>query len=167
MSEMRIVPMTPEHGDAVLAIFTEGIDTGHATFEHTAPAWDEYDAAKLPDHRFVAVDGEHVLGWVAVSPTSTRPCYRGVVENALYVTQQARGRGAGRMLLRRLLDSTDDADIWTVVAGIFPENVASVALHEALGFRTVGVRERIGLMTYGPMADTWRDVVWMERRRPE
>ena len=128
--------------------------------------WDEFDAAKLPDHRFVAVDGDDVLGWVAVSPTSSRPVYRGVVENALYVTERARGRGVGRALLEELVASTDAADVWTIVAGIFPENTTSLALHESFGFRRLGVRERIGLMSSGPMAGTWRDVVWMERRRP-
>ena len=164
---MRIVPMTAEHGDAVLAIFAEGIATGHATFEHTTPTWDEFDAAKLPGHRFVAVDGEDVLGWTAVSATSSRSVYRGVVENALYVTERARGRGVGRALLERLVESADAGDVWTIVAGIFPENTGSLALHESLGFRRVGVRERIGLMSHGPRAGAWRDVVWMERRRPE
>ena len=164
---VRVVPMRPEHGDAVIAIFTEGIDTGHATFEHTAPTWAEFDAAKLSDHRFVAVDGDDVLGWVAVSATSTRPCYRGVVEDALYVTDRARGRGVGRVLLEHLVTSTDAGEVWTIVAGIFPENEASIALHESLGFRQVGVRERIALMSNGPMAGRWRDVVWMERRRAE
>jgi len=164
---MRIVPMTAEHGDAVLAIFAEGIATGHATFEHTTPTWDEFDAAKLPDHRFVAVDVEDVLGWIAVSATSSRSVYRGVVENALYVTERARGRGVGRALLERLVESADAGDVWTIVAGIFPENTGSLALHESLGFRRVGVRERIGLMSSGPLAGTWRDAVWLERRRPE
>jgi phosphinothricin acetyltransferase len=162
----RVVPMRPEHGDAVRAIFTEGIDMGHATFELSAPTWDEFDAAKLPDHRFVAVEGDDVLGWVAVSPTSSRQVYRGVVENALYVTERARGRGVGRALLEALMVSTDAADVWTIVAGIFPENTTSLVLHESLGFRRLGVRERVGLMSSGPLAGTWRDVVWMERRRP-
>lgn len=164
---MRIVPMTAEHGDAVLAIFSEGIATGHATFEHTAPTWDEFDAAKLPEHRFVAEDDGDVLGWVAVGATSSRAVYRGVVENALYVTERARGRGVGRALLERLVESADAGDVWTIVAGIFPENTGSLALHQSLGFRRVGVRERIGLMSNGPLAGTWRDVVWLERRRPE
>jgi phosphinothricin acetyltransferase len=165
---MHILPMAPEHGAAVLAIFAEGIDTGHATFEHTSPTWDEFDAAKLPEHRFVALDDDAtVLGWVAVSPTSQRPVYRGVVENALYVTERARGRGIGRALLEQLLESTDAADVWTIVAGIFPENTGSLALHESLGFRRLGVRDRVGLMSHGPMAGTWRDVVWLERRRPD
>lgn len=159
--------MTADHGDAVLAIFAEGIATGHATFEHTAPTWDAFDAAKLPDHRFVAEDDGDVLGWVAVSATSSRDVYRGVVENALYVTERARGRGVGRALLEHLVRSADSGDVWTIVAGIFPENTGSLALHESLGFRRVGVRERIGLMSDGPLAGTWRDVVWMERRRPE
>ena len=159
--------MTAEHGDAVLAIFSEGIATGHATFEHTAPTWDEFDAAKLPDHRFVADEDGDVLGWVGLSATSSRAVYRGVVENALYVTEQARGRGVGRALLERLVESAHAGDVWTIVAGIFPENTGSVTLHESLGFRRVGVRERLGLMSHGPLAGTWRDVVWMERRRPE
>ena len=107
-----------------------------------------------------------MLGWVAVSPTSDRDVYRGVVEDALYVTEGARGRGVGRALLEQLVASTDAGDVWTICSGIFPENVTSLALHESLGFRSLGVRERIGLMTYGPMAGKWRDVVWMERRRP-
>lgn len=163
---MRIEPMAAEHADAVLAIFAEGIATGHATFEPAAPTWAEFDAAKLADHRYVALDDDGVLGWVAVSATSSRQVYRGVVENALYVTERARGRGVGRALLERLVASTDGGEVWTIVSGIFPENVASIALHESLGFRRVGVRERIGLMQVGPMAGTWRDVVWMERRRP-
>lgn len=167
---MRIEPMTAAHGDEVLAIFEEGIATGHATFEQTAPTWEEFDAAKLSAHRFVALDDDGVLGWVAVSPTSGRHVYRGVVENALYVTEPARGRGVGRALLLRLVASTDssanDWDVWTIAAGIFPENSASIALHESVGFRRVGVRERIGLMERGPMAGTWRDVVWLERHCP-
>ena len=163
---MRVVPMTPEHGDAVLAIFTEGIATGHATFESAAPTWPELDAAKLADHRFVALDGDDVVGWTAVSPTSARTVYRGVVENALYVAARARGRGVGRTLLEHLVASTDAGRVWTIVAGIFPENTVSLALHESVGFRRLGVRERIGLMQHGPMAGTWRDVVWLERRRP-
>jgi phosphinothricin acetyltransferase len=163
---MRIEPMTAEHGDAVLAIFSEGIATGHATFESTAPTWTEFDHAKLAHHRFVAVDQDGVVGWTAVSPTSSRRVYRGVVENALYVAERARGRGVGRALLEHLVASTDASDVWTIASGIFPENTASIALHESLGFRQVGVRERIGLMEVGPMAGVWRDVVWMERRRP-
>lgn len=165
---MRVEPMTAERGDQVLAIFAEGIDTGHATFESTAPTWTEFDRTKLPEHRFVALDDDgSVLGWAAVSPTSARHVYRGVVENALYVTEQARGRGVGRALLERLIASADAGDIWTIVSGIFPENTGSLALHESLGFRRVGVRERVGLMPLGPMAGQWRDVVWIERRRPD
>ena len=107
-----------------------------------------------------------VPGRVGASGTPTGQVYRGVVENALYVTERARGRGVGRALLERLVASTDGGEVWTIVSGIFPENVASIALHESLGFRRVGVPERIGLMQVGPMAGTWRDVVWMERRRP-
>lgn len=156
--------MRPEHADAVLAIFGEGIATGHATFETTVPDWAGFDAAKLADHRLVATEGGRVLGWAAVSPTSSRAVYRGVVEDALYVREDARGRGAGRALLSALLASTERAGLWTVTTGIFPENAASLHLHESLGFRRVGVRERLGLMQVGPLAGRWRDVVWLEHR---
>lgn len=168
---VHVVPMRPEHGDAVLDIFTEGISTGHATFESAAPTWAEFDAAKLSDHRFAALYGDTVLGWVAISRTSPRHVYRGVVEIALYVAERSRGRGIGRTLLEHLVAAADssagDGDVWTIVAGIFPENTASLALHESLGFQRVGVRERIGLMPHGPLQGTWRDVVWLERRRAE
>ena len=160
--------MTAAHGEAVLAIFDEGIAFGHATFETDAPTWEDFDAAKLADHRFVALDNDgEVVGWVAVSPTSGRNVYRGVVEDALYVAERARGRGVGRALLERLVASTDAGEVWTICAGIFPENVGSLGLHESLGFRRVGVRERIGVMERGPLTGTWRDVVWLERRRPD
>lgn len=160
--------MTAAHGEAVLAIFAEGIAFGHATFETDAPTWEDFDAAKLADHRFVALDDDgEVVGWVAVSPTSGRNVYRGVVEDALYVAERARGRGVGRALLERLVASTDAGEVWTICAGIFPENVGSLGLHESLGFRRVGVRERIGVMERGPLTGTWRDVVWLERRRPD
>lgn len=156
--------MRPEHAAAVLGIFGEGIATGHATFETTVPDWAGFDAAKLAEHRLVAVEDDRVLGWAAVSPTSSRAVYRGVVEDALYVSEAARGRGVGRALLSALVASTEQAGLWTVTAGVFPENVASLHLHESLGFRRLGVRERLGLMQVGPLAGHWRDVVWLERR---
>ncbi|MGJ9412584.1 GNAT family N-acetyltransferase [Aeromicrobium sp. CF4.19] len=161
---MHVEAMRPEHGPAVLEIFGEGIATGHATFETQVPSWGVFDSAKLADHRFVAVEEDRVVGWAAVSPTSSRAVYRGVVEDALYVSDQARGRGVGRALLTELVRSTERAGIWTITSGIFPENATSLALHESLGFRRVGVRERLGLMQVGPLSGTWRDVVWLERR---
>lgn len=161
---LDVAPMRSEHAADVLEIFADGIAGGNASFESTPPTWEQFTAAKLDDHRFVALDGDRVVGWVAVSPTSARAVYAGVVEDALYVRSGEQGRGVGRALMARLLESTDAAGIWTVSAGIFPENAASLALHERFGFRRVGVRERLGLMPLGPHAGRWRDVVWLERR---
>jgi len=156
--------MTADHAHAIAAIFTEGITTGNATFESEAPDWQAFDAAKLEDHRLVALDGDQALGWTALSPTSSRRVYRGVCEVALYVAESARGRGVGRSLLTALVESSEAGGIWMLQAGIFPENTASLALHESCGFRRVGVRERVGLMPSGPHAGQWRDVVLLERR---
>ena len=156
---MRIEPMTQRHAAAVLAIYQAGIDEGDATFETRAPAWPEFTAARLPDHRYVASHGADVLGWVAVSPVSSRCVYAGVVEHSVYVHPGARGQGVGRQLLAALITSTEAAGIWTIQSGIFPENTASVALHHVAGFRTVGRRERVGRQ-HG----RWRDVLLLERR---
>ncbi|MFF9978042.1 GNAT family N-acetyltransferase [Streptomyces erythrochromogenes] len=158
---MRIAPMRPEHAEQVLAIYQQGIDEGNATFETTAPTWEAFDKGQLHDHRLVALDGDRVLGWAAVVPVSDRCAYAGVVEHSVYVHPDARGRGVGLTLLTALLDSTDAAGIWTVQTGIFPENTASLALHQRAGFRIIGTRERIG-RHHG----TWRDVVLLERRSP-
>jgi L-amino acid N-acyltransferase YncA len=161
--EVRIVPMTRVHADAVLAIYQQGIDEGNATFETAAPAWENFDKTKLSGHRFVAVDDDDgaVRGWVAVTPVSDRCAYAGVVEHSVYVHPDARGRGIGSALLEYLIRSTEAAGIWTIQSGIFPENAASLALHERAGFRVIGTRERIGRQ-HG----TWRDVLLIERRSP-
>ncbi|MBO3087869.1 GNAT family N-acetyltransferase [Cellulomonas dongxiuzhuiae] len=161
---LRVVPMRPAHAPAVLDVHAAGIATGLATFESQPPAWDEFDAGHLPEHRFVALDGGDVVGWVAVSPVSRRRVYAGVVEHSVYVAPAARGRGVGRVLLERLLASARVGGLWTVQGGVFPQNVASLALHAAAGFRVVGTRERLGLMTHGPLAGTWLDVVLLEKR---
>ncbi|MEU2262126.1 N-acetyltransferase family protein [Streptomyces sp. NPDC019645] len=157
-----IVPLTADHADEVLAIYRAGIAEGNATFETTAPDWPAFDAAKLPGHRFVAADENGaVLGWVAATRVSDRCVYAGVVEHSVYVHPDARGRGVAASLLEALIDSTEAAGIWTIQSGIFPENTASLALHERAGFRVIGLRERIGLH-HG----VWRDVVLLERRSP-
>ena len=148
---------------AVEAIFAEGIATGNATFEQQTPTWQSFDAGKLAAPRLVFDDGE-VRGWAVVSPTSSRPAYRGVVENSVYVSASARGRGIGAALLEALIESCEAAGVWTIQSGIFPENEASLALHRTHGFREVGRRERIAQMPYGPHAGRWRDVVFVERR---
>jgi L-amino acid N-acyltransferase YncA len=146
---------------AVERIYAEGIATGDATFETEPPAWDAFDAGRLPGHRLVAVEGDEVVGWAALSPTSARACYAGVVEHSVYVSATARGRGIGRELLDALLASADDAGLWTVQTSIFPENIASLALHERAGFRVVGRRERIAQLN-----GAWRDTLLLERRAP-
>ncbi|MEU2242642.1 N-acetyltransferase family protein [Streptomyces sp. NPDC018338] len=159
---VTVVPLTAEHAEQVVAIYQAGIDEGNATFETTAPTWERFDAAKLPAHRFAAVDETGtVLGWVAASAVSDRCAYAGVVEHSVYVHPGARGRGIASALLGALIASTEAAGIWTVQSGIFPENTASLAVHERAGFRVIGTRERIGRL-HG----RWRDTVLVERRSP-
>ena len=161
--EPVVVAMVPDHADQVLAVYQAGIDEGDATFETAAPDWSGFDAGRLPEHRWVALDGEAgpVLGWVAVSAVSSRPVYAGVVEHSVYVHPDARGRGVGGRLLDTLIASTEAAGVWTLQSGIFPENTASLALHARRGFRTIGTRERVA-RHHG----VWRDVVLLERRSP-
>jgi L-amino acid N-acyltransferase YncA len=151
--------MLPSDWPEVRRIYLEGISTGNATFETEAPSWEKWDTGHLAGCRLVVHDGAKVLGWVALSPISSRHIYRGVTEVSVYVAQSARGKGIGKVLLRALIESSEYCGIWTLQAGIFPENVASIALHQSLGFREVGRRERIG-----KMKDRWRDVILLERR---
>jgi L-amino acid N-acyltransferase YncA len=144
----------------VLAVYQAGLDTGQASFETTAPDWEAFDAAKLPGHRFTAADGDgEVLGWVTISPVSARHVYAGVVEHSVYVRPGHHRRGIGAALLRALMASTDAVGIWTIQSSIFPENTASVRLHQQAGFRVVGTRERPA-RHHG----RWRDTVLIERR---
>ncbi|WP_318307710.1 GNAT family N-acetyltransferase [Amycolatopsis solani] len=156
----QVVAMTAEHAGQVLAIYQAGLDTGQASFETTAPAWEAWDAAHLPEHRLAAVDSAgRVIGWAAVSAVSSRCVYAGVVEHSVYVDPAAQGRGVGQALLAALIASTEDAGIWTIQSGVFPENTASRELHRRAGFREIGIRERVG-QHHG----LWRDVVMIERR---
>ncbi len=161
---VRLRAMTAADWPAVATIYQAGIDDGNATFEDAPPSWDAFDAGRIEACRLVAVDGATVLGWAAVSPISARPAYAGVVEHSVYVAAAARGRGVGRALLDRLIQDSEAASIWTIQASIFPENAASLTLHQRAGFRVIGRRERIALMTYGPLAGTWRDTLLIERR---
>jgi L-amino acid N-acyltransferase YncA len=158
-TRVDIRDLRPEQWPEVASIFQAGIDTGHATFETAPPSWEAWDRAHLAGLRLVATGDEHVLGWAALSRVSARPCYAGVAEVSVYVAPEATGRGIGRALLETLIARAEGAGIWTIQAGIFPENTASLALHEKCGFRVVGTRERIG-----ELHGVWRDVVLMERR---
>jgi L-amino acid N-acyltransferase YncA len=151
--------MTASDWPRVREIYAEGIATGNATFATEAPEWQQWDAHHLPSCRLVAGHDDQILGWAALSSVSSRRVYAGVAEVSVYVSAAVRGHGVGKALLRELILTSERQGIWTLQAGIFPENVASVALHEALGFRQVGVRERLG-----QLAAQWRDVLLLERR---
>ena len=151
--------MKEEDWPAVKSIYQEGIATGNATFETEVPDWEKWDKSHLRDCRFVASSADEIVGWVALSPVSTRCVYQGVAELSLYVKSSAREQGIGKALLKAAIEESEQAGIWTLQAGIFPENTASIALCKACGFREVGVREKIGRMN-----GRWRDVILMERR---
>jgi len=161
---MMVRPMTPEDWPSVAEIYREGIEDGEATFETRVPSWEHFDTGKTAQLRLVAVDDDRILGWAAAAPVSAREAYRGVVEHSLYVLRAARGRGIGRLLLGAFVKAADDAGVWTIQASVFPENTASLRLHEAAGFRVVGRRERIARADAGPHAGSWRDTVLIERR---
>lgn len=147
--------------EQVRAIYLEGIATGFATFETDAPAWEKWDAGHLRKARLVARDGDRILGWAALSPVSDRCVYGGVAEVSVYVGEHGRGHGVGRALLRALIEASERSGIWTLQAGVFPENTASIKLHLRCGFREVGRRERIGKLN-----GAWRDTLLLERRSP-
>ncbi len=151
----------PSDWPAIARIYEEGIATRNATFETDVPSWEAWDAAHLPAPRLVAEEGGEVVGWIAVSPVSRRDAYRGVVEHSVYVTESARGKGMGRALLARLVEDAPACGIWTIQTSIFPENAATVALHEAAGFRLVGRRERVARLD-----GVWRDTLLLELRLP-
>jgi phosphinothricin acetyltransferase len=159
--KMLLRAMEPGDWPAVLAIYLSGITTGNATFETDAPSWQQWDAAHLPFARIVAVSASEneVIGWAALSRVSSRTAYSGVAEVSVYVASNVRGMGVGRNLLESLIQTSERNEIWTLQASIFPENMASIALHVGCGFREVGVRKRIA-----QLHGTWRDTVLFERR---
>jgi L-amino acid N-acyltransferase YncA len=159
---LDVEPMTLDDGPAVLDIFSQGIATGIATFETATPDWDRWQAGHRRDCRFVARLAGRVVGWTALSPYSGRAVYAGVAWESVYVDAGARGRGVGRALLATLIPASEAAGVWTLLAGVQAENAASLALHEAAGFRRIGVQERVGRDAAG----VWRDVVLLERRSP-
>jgi phosphinothricin acetyltransferase len=157
--ETPIGPMVAEDWAEVSRIYREGIATGNATFETEAPSWEEWDAGHRPSPRLVARGAGGLLGWAALSPVSARAVYSGVAEVSVYVAASARGRGVGRALLAELIRQSEGDGIWTLQAGIFPENESSIALHRRCDFRIVGVRKRLGRL-----GGVWRDVMLLERR---
>ena len=156
---MQIINLLPAHWDAVKKIYEEGIATGNATFQTGTPGWDDWDKAHSIKPRLVAIENNEVLGWAAITPVSGRCVYAGVGEVSVYVGAGARGKGIGKQLLQTLIEESEKENFWTLQAGIFPENMASIAIHHACGFRTIGIRERIG-----QMKGVWRDTVLLERR---
>jgi L-amino acid N-acyltransferase YncA len=156
---IAIESMAAADWDDVRRIYAEGIATGNATMETEPPPWESWDKAHRPDCRLVARDGRRMLGWAALSRVSERCAYGGVAEVSVYVSQDARGRGVGHRLLEELVRASEEAGVWTLQAGIFPENTASLEIHQRCGFRVVGVREKLGKL--GP---AWRDVALLERR---
>ena len=157
---MHIRALQPTDWHSVKTIYEQGIATGNATFESRAPDWEAWDAAHRPDCRFVVEDqAGQVCGWAALTPVSGRCVYAGVAEVSVYIAESCRGMGIGRLLLSALVEASEQVGLWTLQAGIFPENTGSLALHERAGFRLIGRRERIG-----QMHGQWRDTVLLERR---
>lgn len=157
--DISVGAMEADDWDAVRAIYQEGIATGNATFEKSVPEWKKWDKEHLRACRLVARAGREVLGWAALTPVSGRCVYAGVAEVSVYVAGRARGRGIGLALLSALVSASEREGLWTLQAGIFPENAASIELHKRAGFRIVGTRERLDCLD-----GRWRDVVLMERR---
>jgi L-amino acid N-acyltransferase YncA len=161
-SDIEVRPLEPSDWPRVEAIYTAGIATGNATFETAAPPWPDWDSTHRPDLRYVATQNDQVVGWIAASNVSDRCCYAGVIEHSVYIHPDYIGKGIGKLLLSMLVDAAEAAGIWTIQSGIFPENSASIALHHACGFRTIGRRERLG-----QLRGTWRDVLLLEHRRSD
>jgi L-amino acid N-acyltransferase YncA len=156
---VEVRDLRPEDWAEVARIYAEGIATGNATFETEVPSWAAWDAAHLARHRFLAERDGRVVGWIALSPASQRPCYAGVAEISVYVAEAARGNGVGTELLAAVVASAERDGLWTLQTSVFPENEPSLALLRRFGFRTVGTRERIG-----QLHGIWRDTVLVERR---
>ena len=156
---IEIKPLEPLHWNEVRRIYEEGLHTDNATFQTSAPEWDEWDKTHLQTGRLIAIENEKIIGWAALTPVSGRCVYGGVAEISVYVSENARGKGVGKELLKSLIENSEANGFWTLQAGIFPENVASIKIHEATGFRIIGRREKIGQMN-----GHWRDTILLERR---
>jgi L-amino acid N-acyltransferase YncA len=159
--EFAIRQMVPEDWERLRSIYLEGLATGQATFETDAPSWEKWNESHLNIPRLVAVFPNEgaVVGWAALAPVSSRAVYRGVAEVSVYVADNFRGKGTGKALLEQLIADSERKGIWTLQASVFPENIASLTLHQICGFREVGTRQRIGMLN-----GVWRDTVLLERR---
>lgn len=156
---MIIAPLTQEHYPDVKKIYEQGLATGNSTFQTSAPDWSEWDQSHISNCRIVGIENDLVIGWAALTPVSERCVYAGVAEVSIYVDERVRGKGYGTTLLDALILESEKNNLWTLQAGVFPENVSSIKIHEALGFREVGYREKIG-----QLKGVWRDIVLLERR---
>jgi len=156
---MEIRNLLPSNWDSVKSIYEKGIATGNATFQASAPSWEEWYSSHLEACRIIAEQNGKVLGWAALTPVSSRCVYAGVAEVSVYVDPKQSGKGIGLSLLEKLVALSEVEGIWTLQAGIFPENIGSLRIHEKAGFRMLGVREKIGKQN-----GVWRDTVLLERR---
>lgn len=156
---MKFKPLLAGHWPAVKKIYEEGIATGNATFQGLAPSWEEWDSSHVKSSRIVAIINGEVVGWAALTPVSGRCVYSGVGEVSVYVSESARGKGVGKALLGELIASSENDGFWTLTAGVFPENEASLRIHRQSGFKVLGIRERIGKLN-----GVWRSTVFLERR---
>lgn len=156
---MTIAYLTETHYPIVKQIYEQGLASGISTFQTSAPEWSEWNASHLTDCRIIGIENDAIVGWAALTPVSGRCVYAGVAEVSVYVDEQYRGKGYGSKLLQALITESETHNLWTLQAGIFPENNASIRIHEAAGFRKVGYRERIG-----KLKGVWRDTILLERR---
>lgn len=156
---MEILPINKDHYPDIAEIYRQGINTGMATFETSVPSWESWNENKLQHSRLIAFENKEALGWVALSKVSSRCVYEGVAEVSIYVSENHRGKGVGKILMQYLIKESEANGIWTLQSGMFPENEATIALHKLFGFRIIGHREKIG-----KLGGIWKDSVLMERR---
>jgi len=157
--EIIFRPMTEDDWKSVSEIYKQGIDAGNATFQQEIPTYTDWDSGHSKSCRLLAIKENEIIGWAALTPVSGRCVYAGVAEVSVYVSDKYRGHKIGYKLLEKLIIESENEKLWTLQAGIFPENIASLKIHEKLGFRKIGYRERIG-----KMKGIWRDTVLFERR---